>query len=287
MASASSGHVNINRNSVEGNKRLVKRYKSLAEGKEDHCGWIWIKTGLFRGWKYRFFSLRGAILSYYDTFPSEEYLGTKGDSKAPLPGFVPVKGETAPTGVYRVAHVERTNGGIAFKIFAVSGKILDLRANTPTHAADWVENLTTAAKLGRRKDIGTGFSLSCSTMNGDSSSTIGSLSEEELLRSSNFVDKHGWMKLRQNGAWRRKFFVLQGAMISNHDNDEPWTVPNTRAYVIDVTRAEQSPLGLIIKLSTGRNAIVTTESEAETNGWYESLRLTIDIAAGKNSTATA
>lgn len=253
-------------------KSRQKNSSRTTESDEDCCGWLWKKSGLFRSWKYRFFSLRGALLTYYDKFPAEEYLGTSnggGDSVENL-GYVPTRGETPPRGVLRVAHVEPgENSSIAIKVYSVSGKIIDLRADTPKTAKRWIEKLQFAARIGCRKESGTGSMLSAST---DSCSTVASLSEEELGRMSNFVDKFGWLRKRERGTWKNRFFVIQGNMLANYNDDLPWTVPNGRAYVTGVVKSAQSSTGLVIQLSVGKKAIVHAETRDDRNQWYDALK---------------
>lgn len=247
--------------------------KSIVQSEEDCCGWLWKKSGAFSGWKYRFFCLKGAILTYYDKFPAEEYLGHTAESSNSLEsiGYVPVKGETTPNGVIRVAHVETgMKSSIALKVYGISGSIIDLRADTPKTAKRWVDALVVAARLGRRKESGTGSMVSAST---DSCSTMESLSEEELGRMSNFVDKYGWLRKREHrSAWKNKFFVLQGSMLANYSDDLPWTVPNGRAYVIGVSKVPQSSTGLVIQLSVGKKTIVHAETREDQNLWFEALQ---------------
>lgn len=238
---------------------------------EDCCGWLWKKSGLFRSWKYRFFSLKGALLTYYDKFPAEEYLGTSRDkSNSADLGYIPVKGETPPRGVLRVAHVEPSeNSSIALKVYGVSGKIIDLRADTPKTAKRWIEKLQFAARIGGRKESGTGSMLSTGT---DSCSTMESLSEEDLGRMSNFVEKYGWLRKRERGTWKNRFFVIQGKMLAHYNDDLPWTVPNGRAYITGVVKSTQSSTGLVVQLSVGKKAIIHAETREDRNQWYDALK---------------
>lgn len=237
---------------------------AAATGDDDCSGWLWKRGGLFRSWKYRFFRLKGALLMYYDKFPAEEYLGTSQDpSSTELRRYVPVKGETPSRGVLRVAHVEPgENCSIALKVYSVSGKIIDLRADTPKTAKRWIEKLQFAARIGGRKESGTGSIISRGT---DSCTTVESLSEEDLGRMSNFVDKYGWLMKRERGTWKNQFFVIQGNMLAHYNDDLPWTVPNGRAYITGVVKSPQSTTGLVVQLSVGKKTILHAETLEDRN----------------------
>lgn len=266
----------------------VVHAENPMEVKEDCCGWLWKKGGLLKKWKNRFFSLRGAILTYYTDFPADEYLAEAAlrNSSSSMQ-YVPPLGETKPCGVLRVAHVEpATDSNLKLRVYGVSGKILELSCDTPATCARWVNALVFAARLGRRKDLGTGSFVSTSSDSCSTIASMASLTEEELERMSNFVDQFGWLRTKVRGRWRHKFFVLQGSMLSNHDDDLPWTVPNTRAYVTGVLKATNSGTGLLISLSVGEKVLVHAESKEDRDQWYHSLKINLvcqEVEGNSNS----
>jgi len=279
---------------------------------EEHCsGWLWIKSGRrIRSWKRRFFRLQGPLLSYYKKFPAEEYLPGNNNNNvlnpqantdnagagannshnnrllAVVAAYVPMKGETPPEGVIRVAHVEQSsNSNIAFKAFGISGKVLDVRTDTPKTCKRWVKALTIAASQGRRKedlslDSENEDFVSLSNIQINAVGTNESTTNEPSDVSSivqNYVEKYDWLQLKdskRDSSYKSKFFVIQGGMIAYHENDLPWTVPSLRGYVVSVQSKKDDKVSLIIELSLlNKNKLeVKAESEAQRDIWYEALR---------------
>ncbi|OQS03442.1 S-adenosyl-methyltransferase MraW [Thraustotheca clavata] len=176
------------------------------------AGWLWKKSGRFTSWKYQYFILRGALLSYYDKYPGEEYAHLF----STIPGYT--QSDTSPRGVIRVVHVEiGQKSSIAFKVYGSSGKVLDIRVETSAARAKWVNGLNLACQLGKRKLMNTSTSM-------DSTDSLDSDDE-------NTVNCAGYLTIPKHG---NKYFVLQGNMLSMLANENPWTVPTSRSYVLSV-----------------------------------------------------
>jgi hypothetical protein len=234
---------------------------------DECCGWLWMKRkSLFSRWKYKYFSLKGEMLTYYDKFPAEEYfkqsLVNEEHTSMYLDG-------TCPQGVIRVAHVEESDSSkMAFMVYGTSGNVLDLRAAKSGIRDLWMQALAPAVKRRSR------------AWSGDCSSRRSSSPESLHFSSSRFSQvsipmvKCGWM-LRQTSflkQWKRYYFVLQGNMLSYYLTSKPYDVPKRRGYVKSVRISNASRGGLLIALKSGAPLEVSTEDLLERDVWYAALQ---------------
>lgn len=244
--------------------------KSAA--KEKFHGWLWKKSGRFSKWKNQHFVLEGALLTYYDTFPTDQFVSEA--SLMPLTGdtlFTSVKGESNPAGVVRVAHVERSRKSkIAFKVYAVSGKVIDLRAKNELVCQQWVEKLSDAAMLGKRQESG---------MNNSSTSTASSslsiaYSDIELDLVANLVDKNGWLEVTDKKGTRRLYCVLQSTMFTLYETEDAWAVPVSRVYVTAFEARNRQEIR--VATNAGKNnmntLVLRAKSQDEMQLWLEAIR---------------
>lgn len=241
-----------------------------SQGEKFH-GMLWKKSGRFKKWRNQHFVLEGALLTYYDTFPTDQLVSES--SLMPIQGdsLFTTKGESTPAGAVRVAHVEcSTKSKIAFKVYAVSGKILDLRAKNDSVCRQWVDRLNEAAQLAKRQE-----SLNNSTTS-TASSTIsaGGYSDSELDSQCNLVDKSGWLEVGDRKAKRQRFCVLQGSMFTVYDTEDAWAVPLSRAYVSNAEKISASACEFSITTSAGKvtkTLMVKARSQDELHLWMEAL----------------
>lgn len=229
------------------------------------CGWLWMRTSRIRSWKYRYFSLRDAVLSYYDKFPSEDYFSEKITTS-----YLHNDG-THPKGVIRVAHIEETPGNsLGFKVFGTSGKSIDIRAAKANIRSIWIRALSPAAERRSRA-----WSISGSVVDSTESTGTVSMDYEEAAfehhrATTSPVLKCGWMLKRSDilKQWRRYYFVLQGDMVSYYMTDKPYEVPRRRGYVIHAARSTKANGGLVLSLNSGASLYVTAEDRLENEMWY-------------------
>lgn len=237
---------------------------------EKFHGWLWKKSGRFSKWRNQHFVLEGALLSYYDTFPTDQFVADS--SLTPLAGdnLFSCKGESSPAGAVRVAHVERSKKSkIAFKVFAVSGKIIDLRAKNDQVCNQWIERLNEAAGLAKRQET----TNNSTTSTASSSLSIG-YSDTELDLIANIVDKSGWLEIGDKKSKRRRFCVLQGSMFTVYDTEDPWAVPLSRAYVSRVERLSNTSSEFLLTTTAGKvvkNLAIQARSTDEMHMWVEAL----------------
>lgn len=267
---------------------IVPRFNQSMTLDDDMQGWLWVKTGILSSWKFRYFSLRGALLTYYEKYPGDEYFKHKPVFQnetstaasmqalaADQYAFVPIRGETTPCGVLRVAHIETAKKSqIAFKVFAVSGKILDIRAENPTSSKRWTRELVRSARLGRRKEIPAPSSKGSST----STDSTSSWSDEDA---ANVVDKVGWLKTKERGKWRNRYFVLQGKLISLHEDELSWTVPKIRAYVTQVQPSTKKDSGLDLYMNGGKKYILHATDKDERDAWVQALQSAVNKSSSR------
>lgn len=245
-------------------------YGRKSTGEKFH-GWLWKKSGRFSKWKNQHFVLEGALLTYYDAFPTDQFVSDA--SLAPITSdtLFMGKGESSPSGAVRVAHVERSKKSrIAFKVFAVSGKIIDLRAKNEVVCTQWVERLTEAAVLAKRQE-----SLNSSTTSTASSSVSAAYSDSELDLLANIVDKSGWLEVGDKKSKRQRYCVLQGTMFTVYDTEDAWAVPLSRAYVTRSEKLSSASCEFSVTTAAGKTTktlLLKARSQDELHLWLEALR---------------
>ncbi|TMW55626.1 hypothetical protein Poli38472_010508 [Pythium oligandrum] len=238
---------------------------------EKFHGWLWKKSSRFSKWRNQHFVLDGGLLSYYDSFPTGQFV--TGNPMSAMSGdtLFTCKGESSPAGAVRVAHVERSRKSkIAFKVFAVSGKIIDLRAKNEVVCNQWVERLNEAATLAKRQE-----SLNSSTTSTASSTLSIGYSDSELDSLANIVDKSGWLEVGDKKSKRRRYCVLQGSMFTVYENEDPWAVPTSRAYVTQADKYNPSGCEFTLITQAGKttkNLILKARSQDEMHMWLEALQ---------------
>lgn len=257
---------------------MIPLSKNGLGQEECGCGWLWMRTGKLRSWKYRYFSLQPPILTYYDKFPTEEYF--KSNNEESMDEIHGCSEGTQPLGVIRVAHVEElVTNKLGFKVFGKSGKALEIRCAKAASRVIWLAALKPIARRRSRawsfhsevssprsSSSPSSVSFLCSSLPEDhpnqnsvedclSSNSYYSLDQRTLTRSlkttrsdstSADILKVGWMYKKSDvlQRWRRYFFVLQGSMISYYTTDKPHDIPRRRGYVTSVVR--------VVKLSKAR-----------------------------------
>jgi hypothetical protein len=242
-----------------------------SSGKERFHGWLWKSSGRFSRWRNQHFVLDGAVLTYYDSFPSDQFVADSSSSTITAETlFSSVKGESTPSGVLRVAHVERSQKSkIAFKVYAVSGKIIDLRAKNEAVCSQWIDHLAEAASLAKRQE-----SVNNSSTSTASSSLSVAYSDVELDLVANLVDKNGWLEVRDKKSRRKLYCVLQGRMLTLYETEEAWAVPVSRAYVTGVEEYSHSELR--VGTNAGKNNtktfILEAKSQDEMHLWLDAFR---------------
>ncbi len=205
-----------------------------------------------------YFSLRGPLLFYYDKYPGDEYTQsqytTRGGSHVSLH-------DSSPIGVLRVVHVKVSpESTVAFKVFGASGLVLDLRVSISSARPKWVEELRMASQQGKPKQaMSIGIDSNCST---DSEDLI---SES---RDSCMIHYAGYLKNSKAG---KKYFVLQGNMLSMLDNADPWTVPSLRGYVLGVQPIPNNELAMEVSISVGESLLLRAGSRQERRNWIQHL----------------
>ncbi|POM74600.1 Hypothetical protein PHPALM_8420, partial [Phytophthora palmivora] len=210
---------------VQSTQGSAMHFGRKTAGEKFH-GWLWKKSGRFSKWRNQHFVLDGALLTYYDTFPTDQFVSES--SLMPIQGdnLFTTKSESTPAGAVRVAHVETSvKSKIAFKVFAVSGKIID-----------WVDRLNEAAALAKRQE-----SLNGTSTTSTASSTLSmGYSDSELDLQCNIVDKSGWLEVGDRKSKRARFCVMQGNMFTVYDTEDAWAVPLSRAYVTHAEKISES-----------------------------------------------
>ncbi|TMW68062.1 hypothetical protein Poli38472_007734 [Pythium oligandrum] len=245
--------------------RRLRRFESGSVALEDQfCGWLWMRGTKFGRWRHRYFCLNGTVLSYFVTFPSEEFL------RQASPDVFHFSDGTTPRGVLRVAHVEETISNIGFKVFGTCGRVIDIRAHRVDERNEWLRALKTPARRKSRSwSAGDAEDLTLSLASFDSDMTC------TLDRHSIPVVKSGWM-LKQSDVlkrWNKYFFVLQGKMLSYYASDKPYEVPRRRGYVqsVNVSRTSVGSNGfypdLEVKLDGQLGLRMRLNSEDELEEW--------------------
>ncbi|KAJ0397348.1 hypothetical protein P43SY_008167 [Pythium insidiosum] len=254
---------------VQSTQNLAISFGRKSSSEKFH-GWLWKKSGRFSKWRNQHFVLDGALLSYYDTFPTGQFVTA--NALMPITGdtLFTCKGESSPAGAVRVAHVERSRKSkIAFKVFAVSGKIIDLRAKNEVVCNQWVERLNEAATLAKRQE-----SLNNSSTSTASSTLSIGYSDSELDSLANIVDKSGWLEVGDKKSKRRRYCVLQGLMFTVYESEDAWAVPISRAYV--TSAAKFSPaceISLVTQAGkVTKNLILKARNQDEMHLWLEALK---------------
>ncbi|DAZ98503.1 TPA: hypothetical protein N0F65_004940 [Lagenidium giganteum] len=254
---------------VQTTQSSAMQYGRKSSGEKFH-GWLWKKSGRFSKWRNQHFVLEGALLSYYDTFPTDQFVADS--SLTPLAGdnLFSCKGESSPAGAMRVAHVETSKKSkIAFKVYAVSGKIIDLRAKNEQVCNQWVERLMEASVLAKRQET----TNNSTTSTASSSLSVG-YSDSELDLIANIVDKSGWLDVGDKKSKRKRYCVLQGSMFTIYDTEDAWAVPLSRAYVSRVEKYDIAACELLVTTTAGKTnkvLIVKTKSPDEMHLWLEAF----------------
>lgn len=256
---------------------LVQSTQNLAlsfgrqNGNEKFHGWLWKKSGRFAKWRNQHFVLDGALLSYYDTFPTGQFVIGNGMTSMTGDTLFVSKGESSPAGAVRVAHVERSRKSkIAFKVFAVSGKIIDLRAKNEVVCQQWVKRLSEAATLAKRQE-----SMNSSTTSTASSTLSIGYSDSELDSLANIVDKNGWLEVGDKKSKRQRYCVLQGSMFTVYETEDAWAVPISRAYVTHADKYSPANNELSLVTQAGKvtkNLILKARSQDDMHLWLEALQ---------------
>ncbi|KAI9915059.1 hypothetical protein PsorP6_007017 [Peronosclerospora sorghi] len=243
---------------------------------EKFHGWLWKKSGRFSKWRNQHFVLDGALLTYYDTFPTDEFVSES--SLMPIQGdnLFTTKSDSTPAGAVRVAHVETSpKSKIAFKVYAVSGKIIDVRAKNDTLCRQWVDRLNEAAALAKRQE-----SLNNSSTTSTASSIISAgYSDSELDSLCNIVDKSGWLEVGDRKSKRARFCVMQGLMFTVYDTEDAWAVPLSRAYVTHAEKISEATCEFSVSTRAGKiskTLMCKARSQDEMHLWIEALRNACD-----------
>ncbi|TDH71659.1 hypothetical protein CCR75_001065 [Bremia lactucae] len=255
---------------VQSTQGSAMHFGRKTSGEKFH-GWLWKKCGRFSKWRNQHFVLDGALLTYYDAFPTDQFVSES--SLLPIQGdtLFTTKSESTPAGAVRVAHVETSSKSkIAFKVYAVSGKIIDVRAKNETLCQQWVDRLNEAAVLAKRQE-----SLNSSTTSTVSSVISLGYSDSELDVQCNIVDKSGWIEVGDRKSKRARFCVLQGTMLTVYDTEDAWAVPLRRAYVTNAEKLSEASCEFSVSTSAGKSTktlVCKARSQDEMHVWIEALQ---------------
>ncbi|DAZ96313.1 TPA: hypothetical protein N0F65_008437 [Lagenidium giganteum] len=226
-----------------------------------------MRVSKFGRWRHRYFCLNGSMLTYFATFPSEEFL-----RQASKDTFYLTDG-TQPCGVVRVAHVDECDHRLGFKVFGTCGKVIDIRAGRTDERNEWLRALKTPA---RRKSRSWSVGNMSESMRSRSMSSFASDTTRSTPdRLSIPILTCGWL-LKQSDVlrrWNRYFFVVQGGMVSYHATDKPYDVPRRRGYVagVSVVRTGQGVFEMQIRLKNQAPINVRMSSEEELDEWRSHL----------------
>ncbi|KAE9044548.1 hypothetical protein PR003_g1950 [Phytophthora rubi] len=254
---------------VQSTQGSAMHFGRKTAGEKFH-GWLWKKSGRFSKWRNQHFVLDGALLTYYDTFPTDQFVSES--SLMPIAGdnLFTTKSESTPAGAVRVAHVETSQKSkIAFKVYAVSGKIIDVRAKNETLCRQWVDRLNEASALAKRQE-----SLNTSTTSTASSTLSAGYSDSELDLQCNIVDKSGWLEVGDRKSKRARFCVIQGNMFTVYDTEDAWAVPLSRAYVTHAEKISEATCEFSVSTCAGKitkTLMVRAKSHDEMHLWMEAL----------------
>jgi hypothetical protein len=259
---------------------------------DQFCGWLWMRGNRLGKWRHRYFCLNGPVLTYFVTFPAEDFLkqaspramgfSSSLGSSAAMPSLYFGDG-SQPRGVLRVAHVDDTDtrSRLGFKIFGTCGKSIDIRAHSVDERNQWLRMLKTPARR-KSRAWSTGqapeVAMNLSSFDPDLVCTFD--------RQSIATQRSGWMHKRSDvlRRWRRYFFVIQDRMLSYYASDKPYEVPRRRGYVQSVQTVTPKNVNdrdtvhpeLVIQLGVRgqdkpRELRVRFETHEELDRWRESL----------------
>lgn len=242
-------------------------------------GWLWMRRSKLRRWRQRYFILNGAMLSFFNSFPSESFL--RQHSKATLPDSAVVyhlTDDAQPLGVLRVAHVDECCH-LGFKVFGTSGKSIEVRAQRLDTRNEWLRMLKSPARRKSRSwSAGAAEEITMS---------MSSFDPADLTyvcptgRQSIPIAKSGWMLKKSDvlKRWNRYFFVVQGKMLSYYASEKPYEVPRRRGYVQGVqvvrhmgTSGLQEQQELQIRLESQSQVLhVRLSCEEDLEDWRDML----------------
>ncbi|KAG9404704.1 hypothetical protein AC1031_004912 [Aphanomyces cochlioides] len=253
-----------------------------ATSDSDLCGWLWMRSSMLGRWRHRYFSFAFGLLSYFESFPSEEFI-----KQTPLrPPMAHLLGSnngkgSQPRGVLRVAHIEENSNKLGFKVYATSGKVIEIRAPRSDIRQTWLVALRATAHKTTR---------SWSThQHRPQAKSVATRSTDPIHsgRQSIPVDKSGWLLKRSDflRRWNRYYFVLQDRMLSYYTTDKPYDVPRRRGYIQAVRRDPKVPSLVVVTLSAGSELWLRLPSD-QTNetldAWFDSLQTTSALFLDSN-----
>ncbi|RHY85947.1 hypothetical protein DYB37_010813 [Aphanomyces astaci] len=240
----------------------------------DLSGWLWMRSSLLGRWRHRYFSFAHGLLSYFESFPSEEFLKQQTLSSSSQPGsprhFLhgTIGTGAQPRGVLRVAHIEEINNKLGFKVFAASGKVIEIRAPRSDIRQTWLAALRATAITRSRswsasnhhhhphdhlspsgKAVSLGFMRATDPLHG-------LLRMDPTQRDTLRIDKCGWLLKRSDilRRWNRYYFVLQDRMLSYYVSDKPYAVPRRRGYIQGARREpNKHDSVVVVSLSAGHD----------------------------------
>lgn len=285
---------------AEPNRRLEPLDSANVAFQDQFSGWLWMRGTKFGRWRHRYFCLNGAVLSYFLTFPSEEFLKhsaaslSTASSVAATPSSAAMRSRfqhlshgTQPRGVVRIAHVDETESKIGFRIFGACGRKIDIRAHRVDERNDWLRALKTPARRKSRSwSSGSIDELTMSLASFDSDLTC------TLERQSIPILKSGWLLKKSDvlKRWNRYFFVVQGRMISYYASEKPYEVPRRRGYIqqVQVVRSDNNnnEHELQIKLDASRSLFVRLTCREELEEWRETLLESVACRRESRSAST-
>lgn len=264
---------------------------------DQFCGWLWMRGTCLGKWRHRYFCLNGPVLTYFVTFPSEEFLRqasprAMGVSPAAVPA-VHFGDGSQPRGVIRVAHVDDTDtrSRLGFKIFGACGKSIEIRAHGVDERNQWLRMLKTPA---RRK------SRAWSTGEAPEIAVNMAVFDPDVVctfdRHSIATQRSGWL-VKRSGVlrrWKRYFFVLQDRMLSYYTSDKPHDVPRRRGYVqfVQPSGQDDDALELVVRIGERgdgkpRALKMRFETREELEDWRQSLLLALATGDGLTSRSSA
>lgn len=257
----------------EPNRRLDPLDSTTVAFEDQFSGWLWMRGTKFGRWRHRYFCLNGSVLSYFMTFPSEEFLRhTAASSPAGQSlstNIQHLSHGTQPRGVIRIAHVDETDTRLGFKVYGTCGRKIDIRAHRIDERNEWLRMLKTPARRKSRSwSAGSAEELTMSLASFDSDLTC------TIDRQSIPILKSGWVLKKSDvlKRWNRYFLVVQGQMVSYYASDKPYEVPRRRGYIqqVQVVRSD-SEHELQIRLDASRSLYVRLSCREELEEWRETL----------------
>ncbi|ETW04103.1 hypothetical protein H310_04467 [Aphanomyces invadans] len=258
----------------------------------DLSGWLWMRSSLLGRWRHRYFSFTQGVLSYYESFPSEEFIKQQTlSSNSASPAHHLIQHATAlgtgaqPRGVLRVAHIEEINNKLGFKVFATSGKVIEIRAPRSDIRQTWLAALRATAFTRSRSWSASNhehhqdfLSPSSKAASAGIMRSTDPLNDCSVARDTLRVDKCGWLLKRSDilRRWNRYYFVLQDRMLSYYMTDRPYDVPRRRGYIQGVRRDTKRTDTLVVSLSAGNelHLRLPTRSAETLSGWFDKLVVT-------------